>query len=476
LKRRIALFSTLAVAYFTSADAAEPSPEEFAYGLKAITTGEAAAYRASLPLVVYQKVVRADLGDLRVFNESGEVVPYALERPRSETTVQQPATPLPVFTLRGDAGKALDAVRLTIESGGTTVNVQVPGGRATVGARAAAGAAGAVSATTPENPITGYVLDGRPLDAPVAALQIAWPDDAADFAGRVQVEASEDLGAWRQVVAGAPVANLRAGDARLIERRVELPPTRSRFWRLSWAGAAAPFEITNVVAEPARDRVDVERATLAVEGSPVQDERAAAKPGETKPGEFEFDLGAQLPVDRVNIELPEQNSVVEVALFSRAAPKDPWRPITRSGFYRLKSAGADLTNGAIVVDRNADRYWLARADMRSAGLGRGTPKLSVGWIPHEVVFLARGAGPFTLAYGSGSADGATAPLGSIPPNVTIGRAELAEPHVLGGDSRLSPSASAQGSLLQKSTLLWAALVLGVALLTYMAYRLAKELK
>lgn len=444
--------------------AAQWSPKDFAYGLKVITPAEAAAYRVSLPLVVYQRLVRADLGDLRVFNQAGDVVPYAIERPNAEASVQPASVRLPVFTLRGDAAKALEAVRVTIESGTAKVNVQISGGTP------------APNADATPLPVTSYVLDGRALEAPVAVLQIAWPDDALDFAGRLQVEASDDLGEWHVVAGAAPIANLRAGEARLIERRVELPPTRTRYWRLTWAGDAAPFEITSVIAEPARGRVDVERATLAVTGTPARDERPEAKAGDTKPGEFEFDLGARMPVDRVNIELPEQNSVVELALFSRASSKDVWRSVTRNGFYRLKSANGDLTNGAVTVAPDGDRYWLARADAGSAGLGRGAPQLRVGWLPHDVVFLARGAGPYVLAYGSGDAVSAAASLGSMPSAVTITRAQLAEPHTLGGEPKLKPSVGPDAPFPWNKVLLWAALVIGVALLAFMAYRLARELK
>ena len=462
MRLHVALMGALAAAaYCGMAAAADPSPDDFAYGLKIVTPGEAAAYRASLPLAVYQKIVRADLGDLRVFNGRGEVVPYALERPRSETTVEKTASSLPLFALRGDANKALDAVRVTIESGATTINLRGPAAGAPTGKSEAQGAG--------IGPITSYVLDGRSLATSVAAFRIVWPDDAADFAGRLQAEASDDLGAWRPVVAAAPIANRRAGDARLIERRVEFPATRAKFWRLSWAGNAAPFEITSVFAESAQDRVDVERTTLAVVGVP-------AREGATdRRGDFEFDLGAQLPVDRVNIELPEQNSILEVSLFSRAKPQDAWRPITRSGFYRLRSAGADLANGAIAIAPDADRYWLARTDTRGGGLGSGKPQLRVGWIPHEIVFLARGGGPFMLAYGSGVAGGAAGSLASIPKSVEIQSASLGDPQRLGGDSR-RVAAPAATSLLSKSALLWSVLAVGVAFLAFMAYRLAKELQ
>jgi hypothetical protein len=56
------------------------SPLDFAFGLPVITTQEAAAYRFPLPLTVYQGSVRADLGDIRLFNAGGVAVPFSLLR------------------------------------------------------------------------------------------------------------------------------------------------------------------------------------------------------------------------------------------------------------------------------------------------------------------------------------------------------------------------------------------------------------
>jgi hypothetical protein len=175
----------------------------------------------------------------------------------------------------------------------------------------------------------------------------------------------------------------------------------------------------------------------------------------------------------VNIELPEENTVVEVALLSRAASTDPWRPVTRSGFYRLKSE-VELTNGALPVSVNTDRYWLARVDSSAGGMGDGAPKLRVGWLPHEVVFLARGAAPFTLGYGSAAAPVVKTSLGAIPAGATILRASFSEPQTLGGDSRLQVLITK--TFPWKSAVLWAVLAIGVALLGAMAWRLSRELK
>jgi hypothetical protein len=257
---------------------------------------------------------------------------------------------------------------------------------------------------------------------------------------------------------------------------VDLAGISAKFWRLSWADAPAPFVITSVTAEPTRDHVDVPRQTLSVSGTSA------------KPGEFQFDLGARVPTDRITLELPEQNSIVEAELLSRDSPAQPWHSVTRGGFYRLKAtrsvptgdsktveASTDLTNGSLTIDPNSDRYWLARIDTRNGGLGRGTPKLRVGWLPHDIVFLARGNGPFTLAYGSSKARPTTA-LGAIPATVTIVQAELTPPEPLGGDERLQPAPPPPRTMWTKSVILWTVLAIGVALLAFMAYRLSRELK
>ena len=175
----------------------------------------------------------------------------------------------------------------------------------------------------------------------------------------------------------------------------------------------------------------------------------------------------------MNLELPEVNSVVEVQLLSRETLKSPWVPVTRSGFYRLKSASAELVNGDVAIAPISDRYWLARVDARGNGLGSGKPKLRVAWAPHDIVFLARGEGPFTLAFGNASATASTGRIAALPRGAHVLHASLEEREVLGGASRLQPASSAMPG---KSTILWAVLGLAVALLAYMAYRLARDLK
>ena len=444
MKIVVTLLSTLA-AGTSLAGAASPSgssPQDFAYRMKVVGTGDAAAYRVALPLAVYQKITRPDLADLRVFNGSGEQVPFAIERPAAGT-VSNAATALPLFPLKDDSGATLDAIRVTIESGRGAINVQT-GDR-----------------SPPSGRIDSYLVDGRLLDLPVAALRLEWPQDAADFAGRVRVEASDSLNDWRLVNGAAPIANLHSDAQRLVEQRVEFPPTKARFWRLSWSGAAAPFVLTAVLGEPAKQNVDAQHTSLSL----------AAVPTRNAPGEFEYDLGSSVPVDRVNLELPEINTVVDVELLSRARAGHGWHTVRRSGFYRLKGEAEELCNGPVAVPPDTDRHWLLRTDPKRGGLGTSAPRLVVEWVPHEVVFVARGAGPFYVAYGSATAEGAAVSLAVLPKNVAIVAASLSAPESAGGDSRLQPPPAPFPG---KTLLLWAILIAGTGLLAWMALRLSKD--
>jgi hypothetical protein len=209
-------------------------------------------------------------------------------------------------------------------------------------------------------------------------------------------------------------------------------------------------------------RLEAERPSLEIPGSASG----------VAQGEYQFDLGARLPIDRVNLGLPELNTVVAVELLSRMHPQDPWRHVAARQFYRVNTADGELRNAPIDIATDSDRYWLARG-VGSNGTGRVEPvRLQVAWTPSEIVFLARGSGPFMLAYGSTAAMPAETDLSSIPTAVTVLRATLGARRELGGRARLARPAV---EFPWKRLLLWAVLALSVCLLAWMAYRLSKEI-
>ena len=183
--------------------------------------------------------------------------------------------------------------------------------------------------------------------------------------------------------------------------------------------------------------------------------------------------------DRVTIDLPEINAVVPGELLARATRDKPWRPVATLVAYRLRQGSGEVSAAPTPVSGAGLRYWLLRIDPKSGGIGRGQLRLRAGWTPQEIVFAARGAGPFVLAYGNPGATSSALPISTLVPGYLaapgdslaaagMARAEASAP--LGGAARLRPARD-----LRRASL-WGTLVLGVFVLAWMAWRLSKQMQ
>ena len=115
---------------------------------------------------VYEGAVRADLGDLRVFNGDGAAGAARVPR-ASPAAAREAAAPvaLPLFPLRVDRDRR-DVGDLTLsvrrDAAGTTVEPRHARRRAGAGER-----------------LAGYVLDASALESPLVALTLVLPDGAS---------------------------------------------------------------------------------------------------------------------------------------------------------------------------------------------------------------------------------------------------------------------------------------------------------
>lgn len=442
-------------------------PADFAYGIAIDVSGNEALYEVTLPAVVYRGVVRPDLGDLRAFNGTGEVVPHAF-RPHRTTRPDAPATvPLTLFPLKAQAGTSVDGLSISVrrsDRGVTSVDVR------SVGPSGSA-----------EKRIIGYLIDLSVLDRGLRSMELEWRPVADGFAGKLRVDASDDLAAWRTVVTGAPLVNLEVAGQRLQQKRVELPPQKVKYLRLSWVAPGVERqtlpELETARGELAEKTVEAPRAWTRIE----------AGKGE-KPGEYVFDVRGHYPVDRVRFDLPEPNTVVQVQLLTRDKADQSWRQAARGVIYRLRQAGSEIASPDLATGTVSDRYWLLRVDQRGGGIGSGIPIMHAGFVPHALVFAARGEPPFQLVYGNREAKSAAYAIETLIPGyrddasqqiraaktgsqqtVSVRTAEALAQQELGGEARR------QDAIDWKRWSLWGALVLGVLILGVMAWRLLRQI-
>ena len=436
-------------------------PSDFAYGAPIRADTSESLYRLELPRAVYRGVVRRDLGDLRVFNGASEVVPHAF-RPRAgtETQKREPVA-LGLFPLYGDEPKQLDGLSLRVERRPSGTIIKLDEGSGSPGTKK----------------LLAYLVDASGLQIPVRALDLEVQRGGA-YAANVRVEASDDLSAWSTVVAQAPIVSLQHAGATLEQRRIEFASRKPKYFRISWSGMPATARLGALRAEPGDARVDAVRQWEPVPGRAVAD----------KPGEYVFDTQGQFPADRLRLDLPQANTVAQVRFASRARGDAPWRNVASATAYRLRRDGVDISNPDIQTGENADRYWLIRVDQKGGGLGAGEPKLLLGWLPQEIVWVARGNPPFTLAFGSREAKPSAYAIESLVPgyrrdadlgakiasfdqdsSASLKSVEVDAPTVLAGPRVLEERIDI------KRWALWAVLVGGVAFLGWMAWRLVKQM-
>lgn len=449
-----------ALACMASIACANPPPADFRY--RAAVTGQEGGshYRFSVPAAVYAGVERKDLGDLRVLNAAGETVPYAFlpRAPVGPGPVQTRTAKL--FPLHGQESKGLDGVKLDVVrgTGGTVIRL-----------------AAEPKGTKAGRKLLGYLVDPGELELGIEAITLDW-QTGAGFSGAARVEASDDLLRWSTVVGEAPVLMLEHSGERLERNRVELQGRKAKFFRISFARVPDDLVLKGVQLEMRGERVDPVREWRRLTGA-----RATGKRGE-----YLFDTGGRFPVDRLRLVLPQQNTVARVELLARDRDDAQWRPAGSASAYRLQRDGAPVTSPDAKVVPTADRQWLVRVDERGGGLGAGELGLEIGWLPHEIVFAARGAGPFTLAYGSKLAKPEALQIGAVVPDYREGKEIAARTASLGeavGASRASPSFSDPLGLLRellesgegKKWALWLVLGAGVLSVAWMALRLLREI-
>jgi hypothetical protein len=383
--------------------------------------------------------VRDDLGDLAVFNARGEVDPFFIRPlPANPEPARSPEY-LPLFPLLGATPASAAEMRVTINSPRVALKLSSSG-------------------VALENAPHQYLLDARALEDSVTALQLVWAQAPPEFSGRLRIESSDDLDSWRLVAAAAPIASLQADGREFLQARIELPPTRAKFWRLSWVDGVPRLPVTKVQAQFAQGHSDAGWERKTVRG--LQDAR--------RPTDFVFDLGAHLPIQRVDLQLAEANSVVVADLYTRKDSSDAWNFVTRARFYRIHTPRGDDQNEPVDVPLNPHRSWLARiANPASVG----APALIAAWHPSEVVFLAQGAPPFLLAYGSGSSIAERTNLAPFISNIAVQPATLGNAQELGGAARL---AGPRPPFPRRRWVLWLILLAALAVLSYMAVRLFKD--
>ncbi len=425
------------------------TPADYAAKAPITLAGDGPYYRLALPIAAHFAARHADLRDLRVFNGAGEAMPFTLtyDQPRTERTEAQVAVKWFPIDAPDASPEALRQVRIERRTDGTIVSV-VEG----------------EAASAPKR--RGYVLDLSQAKDKALKLELDWEPAVTGFQ-RLTIEASDDLQNWQVWDSNAQLARLDFNGERVERRILDLPGGRAAYLRLTWQSPAEAPELT---------------AALLTEGS-ATDRPAGfawsepAAPSRSDQGSYDWDFPRAIAPERLRFVLAQDNTLARVTIAGRSESKDAsWHDLSRPVLYRLLIDGKKLQQPEIPVSTPPVKALQLTPDANGS-LG-GAPTLSVGVAARQVIFLARGAGPFTLALGREAAPPAELPAGTLMPGwgsstaPPISEASLG-PIVVQPGHATSSVAPAGG---WQVILLWVVLLLGIGAIGFMAMRLLRQIK
>ena len=453
------------------------NPQSYALRLPLVTVPGAALQRVALPAQVLAALQTADYRDIRIFNAQGQPVPMALVA-RGTATVQ-PATEqqieLPAYPILGGAGTSAG----TLAQEGLSLRIEEQQGRRVVQITTHPAAP---DPATPGQQVLGALFDTRTLAAPVVALALDVDLPAAQPVS-FQVATSRDLTHWsplaRTVLYRAPAqGDAAAGATQLGSSTIRLTGAdlKDQYLRVTWA--------------PAQGGADL-RANVALRGATVTTSRSAAAaprptvqvslPAQNKPHELGFSLPFATPVAAIGITPQGSNVLVPVRVLGRNTHQQPWTPLAQAVVYSLQTAGVEQRSGAIALPAHRGTSWRdirIEADTKTPGF-TAPPAVSVEFDPVQLVFVASGDAPFTLAAGLPATDAQAAASAYLPLPSLVPGYQPAQENTL-PLARIDAQATAiQAPDLSSKTptrtlVLWGVLLVGVLALGVMAWVLLRQ--
>ena len=199
-------------------------------------------------------------------------------------------------------------------------------------------------------------------------------------------------------------------------------------------------------------------------------------------GEYAYRLGGNLRVERVKFSLLQINTLTPAQLLARSNDKQPWHRVSNTVLYRLAANGSESLSPDIVLDGMPVSELLLKLDMRAGGIGGAAPPMKVALSPpQQLVFLARGNGPYTLAWGNRAAKPASLPLTTLVPgyqsqaSLPGDEASLEKVLINPVESHVAQTtANTIDPALKRKWTLWGLLITGAALLLIMSWGLLRS--
>ena len=409
---------------------AEPDIHDFALSLKVEAKG-VQVQRIALPAVALAAIRRPDKGDIRIFDAHDRPLSIAFVEPN---TARQSRIHVDAIPFGGPmiAGRA-SPLSVRVDQRGGSVSIHADGSER-------------------DELQPGVVFDTRNISDPAVGISL----DAALPKQRpvtVTIATGSDLKEWEPL---AEQVLFRTGDSPdlLGGSRIDLPAVdlRGRYLRAAWRGESQ-ISISGAILFTS-SIPDASPISIAVRGLALADSHGLS-----------FSVPSAVMPKAMRVRMASSDGVMPVQLLGRENAEAPWALLAMAS---LKQGGP----GARLEIGNASaRLLKLEGDSRSAGFSK-TPSVELEYEPVIVAAAFNGDGPYRLVVGNPAAR----PKAFALSDITNAPGPLPEARVIGAQPLVAidlDKSAGLSSFPLKVVALWTALVAGVVLLAFAAYRLMR---
>lgn len=427
--------------------AAPQSADDFAY-MTTLSEAKTSLRKIELPLTIYEKMQRKDYGDLRIFSAEGQIVPHQFsqleERPNSKQ--ETPLIFYP-FSKKQAANPSNIQVIIKQKKGEQNLSINQQMG----------------NNTAPKENEYQYIIENPKKNPALCKLKLDWTQSKPSSIITLKLESSDKLQNWKTLSHKLTVSKLNYSGSQLIHNEISFTCTSQKYLRLTWLQANQQVHLNQI------------KGIFSQKGELQTQWQNLGKPHYYEEGNWLFESNLIAAISSIEFIAPNDGLLYKGTLYSRNNEKETWRYRKAISQYRLNIGETTIQSSPLTFAPTSDRYWKMETTSEGRLSDNQLPEIRAGWVPKQLHFLAQGKGPFQLAFGNPTIKPAqNNDLNSLIQSLKQSAATI-DKVTFGEIINNNKSFVTESKTPWKIILLWLVLILGTALMAFMAFRLYQQM-
>lgn len=423
-------------------------PANFAYS-STLSDTDNSLREVTLPISILEQIQRKDFGDLRVFNAQGQEVPHQFRLATRGNQSTKATLNFYPFDRKQASNPAVIHIEILQNNSKQAINVE----------------------SDQQNQQASneyqYIAENKNTSLSLCELDLDWDQPESNMILPLKIEGSNDLQNWSTLNRSANLTKFDYAGSKLIHSKINIRCNKHAYLRLTWIKPEPGLKLKQITA------------TYKQKKQSVLQQKIIGKPDYSDDGNWYFKIATIAPVTQLELIPPTDGLLYKGRLYSRPDETSQWRYQRDISQYQLKISGTMLSSSPLMLNPNNDSYWKIELDSSKQLRHEQLPDIKLGWRQQKLIFLAQGEAPFMLAYGNSQISPGNSHGISDLINALRGAGEILD-EVTPGKPIKNTAISKLGLEPKKSTPwgligLWLLLILGTAVLAYMAYRLYQQM-